>query len=747
MSEHPKNDDSFDDAIKELDSTAGSWSLTASDVDNEAADPLLGALVMLTKHYGRPYTINALRSGLPLEENRLTPHLFVRAAARAGLNARVTARKLKKIPDMVLPVVLLLEGKDACILVKRMWKEGQQLAEVIFPQTGGGVDVVPIDELQSLYAGYTIFVKPEFSFKHSMESEEVPTAASWFWGTLRKFWPTYTQVLLAAVLINSFALASPLFVMNVYDRVVPNQAEETLWVLAVGVTFVILFDFILKSLRSYFVDNAGKRADVLLSSRIFEQVLNLKLHACPPSSGAFANRLREFESLREFFGSAVVIALVDLPFIFLFLFIIYMVGGPVVLAPGLAVPLVLFTGIVLQWPLRRAINKEIDQKSQKHGVILETIGALETVKALGAESRMQMDWERFVGRAAKTSLGARLISGTGINFSQMMMQLVTVGVILLGVYQIIKGEMTIGGLIACTIIAGRTMAPLGQIAGLLSRYNQAMVALKSLNEIMALPVERAPGKRFLSRTDIIGNIEFKDVTFAYPGSELAAISQASFSIRAGEKVAFIGPVGSGKTTVSRLIAGFYEPNDGAVLIDGTDLRQVDPADVRAHIGLVMQEVILFQGTIRDNISIGAPFADDSMILEAAKLAGVHDFVSRHPQGYDWVVGERGQSLSGGQRQAVGLARALLSNPEILVMDEPTSMMDMQAEKVFMEQLRTVLADKTLILITHRPTLLSLVDRIIIMGQGAVVKDESRTQVMNMAQTATAQRAAKIKGQG
>ncbi len=484
MSEHPKNDDSFDDAIKELDSTAGSWSLTASDVDNEAADPLLGALVMLTKHYGRPYTINALRSGLPLEENRLTPHLFVRAAARAGLNARVTARKLKKIPDMVLPVVLLLEGKDACILVKRMWKEGQQLAEVIFPQTGGGVDVVPIDELQSLYAGYTIFVKPEFSFKHSMESEEVPTAASWFWGTLRKFWPTYTQVLLAAVLINSFALASPLFVMNVYDRVVPNQAEETLWVLAVGVTFVILFDFILKSLRSYFVDNAGKRADVLLSSRIFEQVLNLKLHACPPSSGAFANRLREFESLREFFGSAVVIALVDLPFIFLFLFIIYMVGGPVVLAPGLAVPLVLFTGIVLQWPLRRAINKEIDQKSQKHGVILETIGALETVKALGAESRMQMDWERFVGRAAKTSLGARLISGTGINFSQMMMQLVTVGVILLGVYQIIKGEMTIGGLIACTIIAGRTMAPLGQIAGLLSRYNQAMVALKSLNEIM-----------------------------------------------------------------------------------------------------------------------------------------------------------------------------------------------------------------------------------------------------------------------
>ena len=356
-----------------------------------------------------------------------------------------------------------------------------------------------------------------------------------------------------------------------------------------------------------------------------------------------------------------------------------------------------------------------------------------------------MDWERFVGRAAQTSLGARLISGTGINFSQMVMQLVTVGVILLGVYQIINGDMTVGGLIACTIIAGRTMAPLGQIAGLLSRYNQAMVALKSLNEIMALPVERAPGKRFLSRADITGNIEFKDVTFAYPGSELAAISNVSLKIKAGEKVAVIGPVGSGKTTISRLIAGFYEPNDGAVLVDGTDLRQIDPADVRSHIGLVMQEVILFQGTIRDNISVGAPFADDGMILEAARLAGVDEFVSRHPQGYDWVVGERGGALSGGQRQAVGLARALLSNPSILIMDEPTSMMDMQAEKSFMERLRTVLADKTLVLITHRPTLLSLVDRIVIMGQGQVIKDETRDKVMNMAQTATAQRAVQQKG--
>jgi ATP-binding cassette, subfamily C, bacterial LapB len=726
------------DTITEDPVEAASWSFSVTDVDNEAADPLLGALVVLTKHYGRPFSVNALRSGLPLEDNRLTPGLFVRAAARAGLSARVNKRRLSSVPDMVLPAVLLLKERDVCVLLRRFEENGVPMAEVVFPQSGGGVDVTPLETIEQLYEGYAIFVKPDFGLKHRVEGEEVKTAGSWFWGTLIKFWPTYSQVLLAAVLINMFALASPLFVMNVYDRVVPNHAEETLWVLAI----VIFFDFILKTLRAYFVDNTGKRIDVLLSSRIFEQVLNIKLHARPESSGAFANRLREFESLREFFSSAVLVAMVDFPFVLLFLAIIYMIGGPVVLAPALAVPLVLATGIFLQWPLRRAISKEIDQKSQKHGVILETIGSLETVKSLGAESRMQGDWERFVGRSAKTSLGARLIAGTGVNFSQTAMQMVTVGVILLGVYQIMQGAMSIGGLIACTIISGRAMAPLGQVAVLLSRYNQAMVALESLNEIMRLPVERDANKMFLSRPDVEGDIKFHQVNFCYPGFDVAAIDDVSFHIKRGEKVAFIGPVGSGKTTISRLIAGLYEPTEGSVLLDNTDLRQIDPSDARSHIGVVMQEVMLFQGSVRDNIAMGAPFADDSMILEAAKLAGVHEFVSRHPQGYDWMVGERGQTLSGGQRQAIGLARALISNPRILILDEPTSMMDMQAEKQFMHRLSTVLADKTMILITHRPTLLSLVNRVIIMGGGKIVKDESRDDVLNMAQTATREQAAR-----
>ena len=737
MTEQQKTDTDVSGAVE-----LGSWSVSVKDVDNEAADPLLGALVLLTKHYGRPHSVNSLRSGLPLQDRRLTPALFVRAAARAGLSARVNRREIEEIPDMVFPVVLLLKDRDACVLLRRFVDKGVLMAEVAFPLSGGGTDVVPIDKVAQLYDDYAIFVKPDFGLKHRAESEETKSAGDWFWDTLLKFWPTYSQVLLAAVLINLFALASPLFVMNVYDRVVPNHAEETLWVLALGVTIVIFFDFMLKTLRSYFVDNTGKRIDVLLSSKIFSQVLNIKMHARPDSSGAFANRLREFESLREFFSSAALVAMVDLPFVILFLVIIYAIGGVVVLAPALAVPVVLATGIFLQWPMRRAISKEIEQKSQKHGVILETIGALETVKSLGAESRMQRDWERFVGRAAKTSLGARLVAGTGINFSQTAMQLVTVGVILLGVYQIMQGEMTIGGLIACTIISGRAMAPLGQVAMLLSRYNQAMVALDSLNEIMELPVEREAGKTFLSRPDIKGDIKFNSVSFTYPGLNVAAIDDVSFHVKPGEKIAFIGPIGSGKTTISRLIAGLYEPTDGSVLLDNTDLRQIDPSDVRSHIGVVMQEVLLFQGSVRDNIAMGAPFADDAMILEAAKLAGVHEFVSRHPQGYDWMVGERGQALSGGQRQAIGLARALITNPQILILDEPTSMMDMQAEKMFMHRLGSVLADKTMILITHRPTLLSLVNRVVILGNGKIVKDESKDDVLNMAKAATREQMAK-----
>ncbi|MFB9355871.1 type I secretion system permease/ATPase [Sneathiella chinensis] len=712
---------------------SGDWQVELSSVAKSDHDPLLGCLVALTKVFEDPRTPEALIYGMPLEDNCLTPDLFVRAAQRVGISARITNRKLDKIPEVVLPTVLLIRGRRACILLER---KGDK-AVVIFPETGEGSQTLPLAELEKIYAGYAIFVRPGFKFRVDRDESLQERKGSWFWGTLRQFWPTYLQVILAAFLINSFAIASPLFIMNVYDRVVPNKALETLWVLAFGIITVIGFDLILKSLRSYFVDNAGKRADVLLSSRIFEQVLNLQVKARPASAGAFANHLREFESLRDFFTSATITALVDLPFLGVFLFIIYLIGGPLVVVPAVAIPVVIGIGLALQWPLRRAVSQNSDENSQKHGVIIETISALDTVKSLGVEGHMQKEWERFVGQTAKTSVTSRFFASLSINLSAAVMQLVTILVVIYGVTLMTQPDtnITIGALIACTILTGRTMAPLGQIAGLLTRLNQAMVALKGLNQIMALPVERAAEKRQLSRPNIQGDVEFKDVTFKYPGTELPALSNVSFKIRAGEKVGIIGPVGSGKTTISRLLINLYEPDEGAVLIDGTDIRQIDPSDIRRSIGSVMQDIVLFQGTVRQNITMGHPQADDDMVLRASKLAGVHDFISRHPHGYDLQVGEKGATLSGGQRQCMGLARSLLPNPPILMFDEPTSSMDLNSERRFISRLKDFSKDKTLILVTHRTSLFSLVDRIIVLGNGKVVADGPRDEVLKIGRKA------------
>ncbi len=607
------------------------------------------------------------------------------------------------------------------------------MVRALMPETGMGVSEITVDEMEALYAGYTILVRPTVQFRDRATDLRVQGRGGWFWSTLKLFRGAYSQVALAAIMVNIFAVASPVFTLNVYDRVVPNHAIETLWVLASGIALVYGFDFVLRLLRAYIVDNAGKRADVIMSARIFEQAMNVTMASRPGSAGAFANRLKEFESVREFFTSATVTTLVDLPFIFLFLFLIFMIGGPVAIVPAIAVPVVILSGLLIQLPLRYSVNKATEENSQKHSVLVEVISALDTVKSLGAEGRMQREWEQFAGTSAKTGTRVKFFSGLGVHFSAWVQQLVTVGVVILGVYQISENNMTMGGLIACTILTGRVMQPLAQVAALIARLHHALSARKSIDELMALPVDRPENAQYLSRPDLQGAVEFQDVSFNYPNSPLAALHEVSFKIEAGEKVAIMGPVGSGKSTLARLILRLYDPTSGAVRIDGTDIRQIDPADIRRTAGVVLQDTVLFRGTVRENISITAPEADDGMILRAAELAGVHDFVSRHPMGYDLPVGERGYSLSGGQRQAIALARALLPDPALLVFDEPSSMMDMQSEQAFIRRLREQMGDKTIILITHRPSLLALVDRVMVLGRGKVVADGPRDEILRAGQ--------------
>ncbi len=695
------------------------WALRPTDLKPETADPLLGALMALCRLHGRPRSAASLTAGLPLENNRLTPDLFPVAAERARLSARVVRRAFKDIPQHVYPVVLLLKGRTTGVVLRQVQRDEY---EVLLPETGTGTEILYRKAIEDRYDGYAILARPEITYRGQMDERAEEPRGNWFWSTLRKMAPVYFYVILAAIMINLFALAGPLFTMNVYDRVVPNQALETLWVLASGVAIVYAFDFVLKLLRAYLIDHTGKRADVVMSSIIFGHAMNVRMGARPASSGAFANRLKEFEAVRDFFTSATVVALVDIPFIFLFIGVIYLIAGPAAYVPLIAVPVVIIGGLLLQAPLRQATRKTIEGNAQKHGILVEAISALDTIKSLGAEGRMQRDWDAFTGEAAGLSARVKFLSGLGVHYSSLVQQIVTVTVVIIGVYLIANNELTMGGLIASTILTGRIMAPLGQVAGLVSRLHHAATARKAIDEIMALPVDRPRGKQFLSRPAMAGRIDFQNVTFTYPNAQTPAVRNISFAVEPGERVAIMGPIGSGKSTIARLLTRLYDPTEGSVQIDGADLQQIDPADIRRTAGVILQDIVLFTGTVRENIAMGAPEADDAMILRAAELSGAHDFISRHPMGYDMPVGERGCLLSGGQRQAIALARALLPDPPILVLDEPTSMMDMAAEDAFVKRLGASLKDKALIIITHRPSLLNVVDRVIVMRRGEVAAD-------------------------
>ena len=649
----------------------------------------------------------------------------MRAAARAGLSAAVDKRPLGKIADYTLPCVLLLEGRSACIL--RRVDRGH--AEILMPEAGRGAARLTLAELEKIYAGYVIFVRPEVGFDSRTDDARAERPSSWFWGTVASFWPVYLQVALAALVVNIFALTGSLFTMNVYDRVVPNNAIETLWVLAIGAAAVFVFDLILRSVRNYFLENAGNRADILLASRIFEHVLGVRMAGRTASAGAFANHLREFETLRDFFTSSTLAALIDLPFALLFMLVVWQIGGPLAWIPAVAFPIVALIGFLIQIPLNRAVRRSFADATQKHGILVETLGGLETIKSLGAEGRMLGRWESIVGRTARSATRSRTLSALAINFSLFAQNAVSVVMVIAGVYMIAEGQITLGALIACTMLAGRAMLPLSQVAALATRLEQSLAALGALNKVMALPVERPPNAHFVHRADMQGEIEFRNVEFSYPNQKLGALNGLSLFVRAGERVGIIGRIGSGKSTVARLMLALYEPQGGAILVDGTDLRQIDPASLRQRIGCLLQDVYLFYGTVRENILAGAPHADDAALLSASYVAGVDEFCNRHPLGFDTPVGERSELLSGGQRQAVALARALVGNPPILILDEPTSAMDNSSETLFKTRLTEVLPGKTLVLITHRSSLLSLVDRLVVIDNGRVVADGPRETVI------------------
>ena len=699
------------------------WEIPADA--RRACDSLLGCLVHVTGLLGKPGSPDALAAGLPIPDQGLTPELFVRAATRAGLSAQIVRRPLEEISPLVLPAVVLLNERQAGVLIS---KDDAGNIELLQPESGGACETT-VAELNSRYLGYAIFVRPRVKLDARSEQNVLPRPKHWFWDAIVQCWPIYGEVLIASLLINLFALVTPFFTMNVYDRVVPNLAMETLWVLTIGVCIVFGFDLLLRTLRAYFIDVAGKRVDVILSASLFGKVLGIRVADRPPSVGAFANNVQEFESLREFVTSATITTLVDLPFALLFIMAMAWLGGPIAWVPVVTFPFIVGFGLAMQRPLSRAIQESFKHSAQRQATLSETLAGLETIKSQRAEGPAQRRWEEAMGQLAKLGLRTRLLSNTIINFSTFVQQLAYVAVVAFGVHLIAAEQLTVGGLIACTLLVGRVLAPLSQIAGLLTRYHHARTALASIDKTMGLPDERPPDREFVSRPRLQGAVEFRDVTFKYPGQDIAALSNVSFRIAPGERVALIGRIGSGKTTIEKLVLGLHAPTSGSILIDGVESRQIDPAELRRDIGYVPQDIVLFYGSVRDNIVLGAPRIDDAAVLQAAGQAGVTEFVNSHPRGFAMPVGERGEAISGGQRQAIAIARAYLLQPPILLLDEPSNAMDNRTEEQFKARLAEQLDGRTLMLITHRASLLSLVSRIIVIEGGRVAIDGPRDQVL------------------
>jgi len=708
--------------------------------DNIRINSLLDCLVLVTQLYYKPFSAEALSAGLPIETGKESPELFSidnakglfsRAAERAGLKSRLIKRPISDISPLQLPVIILLSNEGACIIDK--FSQDKSQVKIIMPAEEAIEQWVDIDVLEKEYIGYAFMVKKVFEYTDDKSKTLNIDQKHWFWSTIKLSAGMYKEVLYASLLINIFVLASPLFTMNVYDRVVPNNAIETLWVFAIGITIIYILDIFLKFTRTYLLERAAKKSDIIMSSIIFEKVLDLKMAFHPASVGAFSSNLKDFDSIRSFLTNATMAAVIDLPFAIIFLAVIGYLGGSIVFIPIITMILIIGYAFIIKTPLKASIVSTHEASAKKNSILIETLNNIETLKSLGALNHVQWKWEESTGEIAEKNLKSRILSASIPTITQFLIQLNTVMIIVYGVYLIQEFELSMGGLIAIVILTSRTLAPMGQVAALLTNYENTKTSYETLNEIISKPSERPSGKKFVETPKFKGQIEFNDVTFTYPDADVAALKNVSFIINPGEHVAIIGRIGSGKSTIQKLILSLYEPDSGQILIDGIDIKQIDPADLRKNIGYVSQDIMLFSGTVKENIMYRATHAGDAAMINAAQISGTSEFIKKHPRGYEMPIGERGQGLSGGQRQSIGIARAFLINAPIMIMDEPSNAMDQISETRLLDNLEINLKTTTSIFVTQKMSLLRIVDRIIVMKEGQIFIDGPKDKALKQLQ--------------
>lgn len=698
--------------------------------DDKAAAPALGegrllylCLQRVAGHFGRPSSDVALLAGLPVDDHSLDAEMFIRAAQRIGLQADWGSAPVSELTSAELPALAWRTDNTPVLIESIIPGAGFAIFD---PTEGASATRSKIEASESLRAEF-IVLSPDLSRAEGLEAV-APT--HWFWDIARVFWRSYAYIITASVFINLLAIATPLFAMNVYDRVLPNKAIPTLWVLAVGLAMALLFDFILRMARALTIDYVGRRIDLRASSLLMERVLNARLSKGGSSTGVMTQRLHDYEFVREFLTSNTIVFFIDLVFSVLFILILVSLSPWFGIYPTLALIAMAGLGLVIQRLIRTQLARATASTAMRQSLLVEMVGALEVLKSLRGEGHLLRKWDtitRDVSNINERIKRYSSLAGNAAYFVQMSVTLVTV---VIGAYLFETGAVSTGAIIAAVMLGSRAVSPAGQIALTLARARQAISAFKSIDSIMKLPDERSDRRLVVSRPVGDARIEFVGASFAYSEDGRKVLDALSLKFAPGERVAILGRIGVGKTTVGRLLARFHDLDSGQLLIDGIDIRQYHPHEIRRAITFVPQDAELFSGTLRDNLLVAKPDASDAEIIEASKLAGVDEFVSRHPQGYDMQVGERGGLLSSGQKQMVGLARALLASGKVLFLDDPTSSMDMASEKMFVERLgAAVKAGTTMIVTTHRNAVLRLVDRVVVLDQGRVVADGSAEAVL------------------
>lgn len=689
--------------------------------------PWLQAVLTIAKHYRIEASEERLRLQLDWNPNPSSDELVTMMGRQIGLQVRASAFSPEILNPWRLPVLIAMHDGQVGVLDKL---DAAGNASVQFSGDQGLAQVLTLQQLQhSIQQVYIL--RPEKSIPDVRIDEYVkPYESSWFWSIVLRDWKRYIDVMFASLMANILALATVLFSMNVYDRVIPAQSIPTLWVLAGGVLLAAIFEFSIRVARIYLSDIIGKRADLKISDRVFGHALRIKNKDRSKSTGTFISQIRELEGVRELVTSTTISAVADLPFFLLFLGIFWLIGGDLFWVMLAVVPLMILPGILIQKPLAKLAAEGMREGAIRNATLVEAVQGIEDIKLLRAEARFQNQWNHMNEVSAEISMRQRKLVGVVGAWTQKVQGLTFAIVVLVGCFAVMKGDMTTGALVACSILSSRMLGPIAQISGVLGRLQQAKVAKTSLDELMKKPVDQAEHAHLIHRAALHGQYELSQTLFKYAEDDAqATLAIQKLEIRAGEKIAILGRNGAGKSTLLQLLAGMQEPVQGKIKLDGVDLGLIDPADVRRDMGLLNQNAHLFFGTVRENLKLGAPLATDQDILTVLKMTGALDFVLAKKEGLDHQVLEGGAGFSGGQRQALLLSRLLLRQPNIVLLDEPTAALDDVTEKQLIDHLHTWLGQKTLVIATHRRAVLELVDRIIVLQDGKIVMDGSKQQIL------------------